>query len=76
MKKLAIVLLFGALSIPAGYLMAQGLGAALQGEIVYNYTPTGALYWLGIVTLLSIAASWLPSRSATLISVQESLAYQ
>jgi putative ABC transport system permease protein len=64
------------LSIPAGYLMAQGLGAALQGEIVYNYTPTGALYWLVIVTVLSIAASWLPSRSATRISVRESLAYQ
>jgi putative ABC transport system permease protein len=64
------------LSIPAGYLMAQGLGAALQGEIVYNFTPTGALYWLAIVTVLSIAASWLPARSATQVSVRESLAYQ
>lgn len=64
------------LSIPAGYLVAQALGAALESEIVYKYSPTGALYWLAIVTLLSIAASWLPSRSATRISVHESLAYQ
>lgn len=64
------------LSIPAGYLMARGLGAALQGEIVYHYTPIGALYWLAIVTGLAIVASWLPARGATRISVQESLAYQ
>ncbi len=64
------------LSIPAGYLMTQALGAALESEIVYKYTPIGALYWLGIVTVLSIVASWLPSRSATRISVRESLAYQ
>jgi len=64
------------LSLPAGYLMAQALGAALQGEIVYKFTPVGALYWFGIVTVLSILASWLPARSATRVSVRESLAYQ
>ncbi len=64
------------LSIPAGYFMSQALGTALQGEIVFYYTPTGALYWLAIITLLSIAASWLPARGAMAISVRESLAYQ
>jgi len=64
------------LSIPAGYLMTQALGIALQNEIIYYYTPTGPLYWLVLVTILSIAASWLPARSATKISVRESLAYQ
>jgi putative ABC transport system permease protein len=64
------------LSIPAGRLMTQALGAALQGEIVYKYTPTGALYWLLIISVLSIAASWFPARGATGISVRESLAYQ
>jgi len=63
------------LSLPAGYLMAQALGAALQGEIVYRYTPLGALYWFGIITVLSIVASWLPARGATQVSVRESLAY-
>jgi putative ABC transport system permease protein len=64
------------LSIPAGYLMVQALAAAIQGEIVYQYRPTGALYWLGIVTVLSVVASWFPARGATRISVRESLAYQ
>jgi putative ABC transport system permease protein len=64
------------LSIPAGYLMTQALGAALGGEIVFHYTPTGALYWLAIITVLAIAASWLPAQGATRVSVRESLAYQ
>lgn len=64
------------LSLPAGYLMTQALGAALGGEIVFHYTPTGALYWLAIITVLAIAASWLPAHGATRVSVQESLAYQ
>jgi len=64
------------LSIPAGYLMTQAMGAALQTEIVYRYTPRGAFYWLGIVLVLSIIASWFPARGATRISVRESLAYQ
>ncbi len=64
------------LSIPASYLMTQVLGDVIQNDIVYTYTPTGALYWLAIVTVLSIAASWFPARGATRVSVRESLAYQ
>lgn len=64
------------LSIPAGYLLTKMLGIMVENEILYNYTPTGAIYWLVIVTILSMAASWLPARSATRISVRESLAYQ
>ncbi len=64
------------LSIPAGYAMTQAMGATLQTEIVYVYTPIGALYWLGIIVVLSIIASWFPARGATRISVRESLAYQ
>ncbi len=64
------------LSLPAGYLMTQALGAAINGEIVFHYTPMGALYWLAIITVLAIAASWLPAQGATRVSVRESLAYQ
>lgn len=64
------------LSLPAGYAMTQAMGAALQTEIVYRYTPTGAIYWLAIIVVLSIIASWFPARGATRISVRESLAYQ
>ncbi len=64
------------LSVPAGRLMTQALGTALPTELVYIYKPTGALYWLIIITLLAIVASWLPARRATRISVRESLVYQ
>jgi putative ABC transport system permease protein len=64
------------LSIPASYLMTQVLGQVIQNDIVYTYTPAGALYWLVIVTVLAVVASWLPARGATRISVNESLAYQ
>jgi putative ABC transport system permease protein len=64
------------LSIPAGKLLAQALGAAMGGELVYQFTPAGLLYWLAIITVLSAAASWFPARGATRISVRESLAYE
>ncbi len=64
------------LSLPAGQLMVLALGQAFRNEYVYHYTPLGALLWLGIITVLSILASWLPARSAIGISVRQSLAYQ
>jgi putative ABC transport system permease protein len=64
------------LSLPAGRLMVVALGQAFRNEYVYHYTPLGALLWLGIITVLSILASWLPARSAVRISVRQSLAYQ
>jgi putative ABC transport system permease protein len=63
------------LSIPAGRLMTQAVGVPYGMNLVYIYKPTGPIYWLGIITLLSIAASWLPARRATRISVRDSLAY-
>ncbi len=63
-------------SIPAGQLMTAAIGNAINNEIVYKFSPTGALLWLVIVVFLSIAASWFPARSAISISVRESLAYQ
>jgi putative ABC transport system permease protein len=62
-------------TIPAGQLMVKGLGTALGGEMVYKYTPTGAILWLIIITILSMIASLLPARNALRISVRESLAY-
>ncbi len=64
------------LSLPASWLMSQALGVIVMGEIVYQYSEMGVLTWLVIVTILSIVASWLPARSATTISVRESLMYQ
>lgn len=64
------------LSIPAGQGMVRGLSAALNGELIYRYTPTGALIWLVVITVLATLASWLPARAASRISVRESLVYE
>ncbi|MDM8521439.1 hypothetical protein QUF64_15435 [Anaerolineales bacterium HSG6] len=64
------------LSVPAGRMMTEALGSALSSQLVYIYKPTGTLYWLGIITVLAILASWLPAYRATRVSVRESLAYQ
>jgi len=64
------------LGLPAGRLMLQGLSAALGLDLVYKYTPAGAIYWLVIITVLSIIASLLPAREALRVSVRESLAYE
>lgn len=64
------------LSIPASWLMSNALGVIVLSEVAYQYSEMGVLYWLIIVIVLSIAASWLPARSATTISVRESLVYQ
>jgi putative ABC transport system permease protein len=64
------------LSIPAGKAMVSAVGTAFQTEFVYKYTLTGPLIWLAIITVVSIIASLLPARSATKVSVRESLAYQ
>lgn len=44
--------------------------------LLYRFTPTGILLWLAIIVVLGVAASWLPARNATRVSVRESLAYQ
>ena len=65
------------LSVPAGRLMTEALGATLGGlSLVYKYDPAGALYWFVIVSLLSVFASLLPARGATRVSVRQSLAYE
>jgi putative ABC transport system permease protein len=64
------------LSIPAAYVLAtRGLSFALNQQLSYRFTPTGAIAWLVIITLLAIIASSLPARSAARVSVSESLTY-
>jgi ABC-type lipoprotein release transport system permease subunit len=55
--------------------MTQAVRVPFGMNLVYVYKPTGAVYWLVIITVLSIAASWFPARAATRISVRDSLAY-
>ena len=65
------------LSIPLAYaLTTRLLTIILSEEIIYRFTPFGALLWLAIISVLAILASWFPARSATRVSVRQSLAYQ
>jgi putative ABC transport system permease protein len=64
------------LSIPAAYLLAtRGLSFALNQQLVYTFSPSGALIWLVVITFLAVFASSLPARGAAKLSVNESLAY-
>jgi putative ABC transport system permease protein len=64
------------LSLPAGWVLTQGLSSLMEVELAYDVSLIGMLYWLGMVTMLAISASVLPARGATRISVRQSLAYQ
>jgi putative ABC transport system permease protein len=63
------------LSIPAAYLLTHALGGVFENELVYQFTPLGAISWLAIIVFLAIGASWFPARGATRVSVHDSLAY-
>jgi putative ABC transport system permease protein len=64
------------LSLPMSNLLGQMLGAALrQGVITPQIDVMGYGLWLVIISLVSVAASLLPARRATRISIREALAY-
>ena len=69
-------LIAAVLSIPAGYGFTRVLSEMADNDIIFKNTFTGALYWLVIVTILAVIASWFPAYRATRISIRESLAYQ
>jgi len=68
------------ISIPISFfaspMIANSLGQALFGaSLDYQYNWSSVDVWLGIIVVISVAASILPARSATRISVRDSLAY-
>jgi len=64
------------LSIPAAFFLAtRGLSFALNQQLVYTFSFSGALIWLVVITILAVLASSLPARGAAKLSVKESLAY-
>jgi putative ABC transport system permease protein len=77
---LTLGMLSWALALPiglsAGPLFVKGLGKVIDFPAEYYLALHGIWVWLGIVVVLSILASWVPARRATLISVNESLAYE
>ncbi|MCL4296871.1 MAG: ABC transporter permease [Anaerolineae bacterium] len=64
------------LSFALGKPMSNALGQVLfQTTLDYQYDFGAVWLWLGLILIISILASLLPARSATQISVRESLAY-
>ena len=64
------------LSIPAAYLLAtRGLSFALNQQLSYQFSASGAIIWLLVITILAIIASSFPARNAAKVSVRESLTY-
>jgi ABC-type lipoprotein release transport system permease subunit len=51
------------------------LAQVMNIELIYQVSPSGFLYWLVIVTILAMIASWFPAQKAAQTSVRESLAY-
>jgi putative ABC transport system permease protein len=69
-----------ALAVPLSFFLAQPLSNALgqamfDANLDYQYNYTAVLVWLVIILIISTLASILPARSATQISVRDSLAY-
>lgn len=63
------------LSLPAGRFLSQALTRTLNIELVYQFSAWGVWYWLAIITILAISASWFPAHKGAQTSVRESLAY-
>jgi putative ABC transport system permease protein len=68
------------IAIPISFLaspaLANALGKTMFGAVLdYQYNWSAVMTWLGVVLVISILASVLPARSATRISVRDSLAY-
>jgi putative ABC transport system permease protein len=64
------------LSLLLARLVANALGQVMfDANLDYQYNYPAVLIWLTIILVISTLASILPARSATRISVRESLAY-
>jgi putative ABC transport system permease protein len=64
------------LSFVIGYPVARQLGQTmLDIDLDYSYSYPAVFIWLAIILAIAVLASIVPARSATRISVRESLAY-
>jgi putative ABC transport system permease protein len=64
------------IGLSVGPAFVHALGDVIEFPAEYYPATHGVWLWLGIVIVLSIISSWVPSRRATRISVNESLAYE
>jgi putative ABC transport system permease protein len=70
-------ILGAALSFPISKLLSDGLSYAIfDAPSSFGFTITGFAIWFGVVVVLSIAASVVPARSASRLTIREVLAYE
>lgn len=64
-------------SLPVSKLLADALGEAfVQRPLAYTPAVDGIVLWFGVVAVLALLASLLPSWRATRLAVREVLAYE
>jgi len=64
-------------SFPISDLLLKIISDSMMGSSMdLTFTPEGVVIWLGVVILLSIAASILPARNAARLTINEVLAYE
>ena len=64
------------ISLLASPLVADALGKTMFGAVLdYRYNWLALGIWLIVILVVSVVASILPARSATRISIRDSLAY-
>jgi putative ABC transport system permease protein len=64
-------------SFPISLLLSNAISMTIfNAPAEFNFTPYGFLIWLGVVVGLSLAASLLPARSASRLTIREVLAYE
>lgn len=70
--------LVGALSAyPIGRLLSDAVGVAfLESPLTYVFSTNGAIGWLIAILIIAALASFLPARSASKLSVRQTLAYE
>jgi putative ABC transport system permease protein len=65
------------LAFPISYLMSYIINISIFGVTgEFSFTATGFIIWLGIVIILSIAASILPANNAAKLTIREVLSYE
>jgi putative ABC transport system permease protein len=65
------------LAIPISRVLTTIVGDKFTGApLNYTFSPSGALFWLVLVVILSALASFLPAWNATRFSVREVLTYE
>ena len=66
-----------ALALPVSKFMSDQVGILfIQAPLTFRFSIFGAMLWLAVILAVSALATWWPARSASRVSVRESLSYE